>query len=665
MTLIELYREKLIETIGTVYNDKINSEKVEEFVDNIIKKYNNNKKITCVGRNLYQYKNNQEYDANEIFNIIDENQLNILANGSLTINKDPATSKIIDKWLNDRDKTKAVSLNYREQGELNLHKKYKNIEISIKELINSIYGASTMKKSFVSNVDVGSAITMQARNFISEMLWSIEKILERNVIFTNFNEYILWMNQLFKIKENSFSDEELSYITYIPTVEDCLNLFKKIARSVPGIMKVMDKMGASIYIMFEDMSEIKRIIYYYAYNPYDLIAKNEKIRNMYKDFLLNGRDFKDPYKYADEDKEFMEIMRNLMKKFVFVEICTLDRVDKYNTKTRKTCIISDTDSAMPSLYHTVILTLNSLDLGYLHENEQIYIKIVMFYAAIVTDYLNTMCYKFAKTCNSQIEGRKFRLIMKNEFFFSTVLLYSNAKKNYLGYQLINEGKIVPENDRLAKTGRALIGSSLNTDVNEKIINLLEKEVLLSKNFDPYKIAQGQEEISEFIVHGIKSGNKEFGILAHLNPDVKDPEASANTRAGLIWNILFPMNKMSFGDGMYVFDTYLKRKEDIELIDPKYNDVKEKIYRTIYGKNEYNIDISRFGLSKFAVPEESDDDLGIPEWIIPFININEMVNKHMKPLTSLSKSLLISQSKYISNAGTNEMKKLKGSTLIQL
>ena len=101
---------------------------------------------------------------------------------------------------------------------------------------NTIDGASTMPKGFTSNVDMGSAITAQARNFISEMVWNIERFLGNNYTFGSFDEVFCWLDELFKLKSkldyNSYINK---YITYIPTSHDCSQKYVYSTRDVMNI----------------------------------------------------------------------------------------------------------------------------------------------------------------------------------------------------------------------------------------------------------------------------------------------------------------------------------------------------------------------------------------------------------------------------------------------
>lgn len=644
MTLIEAYKEKMKNVIMNVYNNQINPKYVDDLLNKLCLQAEK-RKITLVGRNLYKYIDRQEYDANQILNIINKNHLNILANGLYTENFDPPSSIIIDKWMTERAQFKKFKLEALEAGDDDKCREYDNKQLKVKQNTNSIYGASTMQNSFVSNVDIGGAITSQARNFISEMQWNIEKYISQNLAFNDITEALCWIESLNK-KIFNISNDDLWYISYIPTIEDCRKRFIEVTKDIDNIRKNTKNIQKTLFLMFENMNNAKRIVFYYACNPVALIALNPKIKKYMIDFITNGIEFINPYKIPEELKEDMGLLEHLLDVFTFVDTCTYERVTKYQHHKRRCCILSDTDSTMPTMYKIVNDTLKVCNLNNLIGDESILTKLSMFYVSIITTVLDRACMKFAIDCNSQIEGRKFRLFMKNEFYFSIILLFK-VKKNYIGLQKLDEGKVVPPNKELAITGRSLGGSALNEYVSDAIDNLIETKVLKSERYDPLDILKGVSEIRQHIVDGIISGDKTFGTYARFNgiAHIKDPDRSTAARASLVWNLIYPDDQIVPGDPIYQFSTNLYSERDLDRIPDKYNDIKEILRTKLFNNLVMGMDFGRFGLKTFAMPADGDH-IKIPEWIIPFINIEEMVEKHLQPIVALYPNLLLSPGKYI-------------------
>ena len=658
-TLLDEYQKKVEEIINMTYNNQLSKEWVHKYVSAIVSRVRG-KKLIANCRNLYKYQRHLQFDVDYVINEIHRDKLNILSNGLLTENWNPASFKLITKWMDDRDVFKKIMKECKAKGDFDGFFEYNNKQNKVKSNTNSIYGASTMSSSYVSNIDMGGAITSQARNFISEQVWTIERYLASNFTFENINEVMSWMQMLFDMKLD-IPKEKYSWITYTPTIDDCLNRFNMITKDIVGVRKDINKMLRSVYIMFTSMSNEKRIQFYYANNPIELIARNTKIAKLVLELINSDIEFINPYDIPDGLKTPLEELTDIMKSFAFATIITANRVIKYQTKPRKACVVGDTDSTMPSMYSIVLNTLKIFGKEDLMHDDKVQIRMTMIFVSLVTDLLGECCLNFVKCCNSYNPDERFFMYMKNEFFFPILLLY-NVKKNYIGIQTIQEGKMIPREMQLAITGSNLGKSSLNEYVSEKINHLLEYGVLRAEKYNPTEIIKGVKEIQDHIENSILNGDKTFGIYTRFNGlnGLKEPEKIAVARASTIWNELFPDDYIVPGDAVYMFDTTLCTESDLDTMQDV--EIREKLRKIIFGgPNKYNLDFARFGLKSFAIPADGDH-IKIPELIIPYISLNSVSQKHLKPITTLYSSLLLSQSKYATEGSS--VKKFGTSNLVK-
>lgn len=660
-TILDTYKEKLIDTIETVYNGELNHDWIVKYVNDLTKKAET-KQLKAHCRNLFKYMFHFEKDPNEIPKEIGEHEFNILANGLYTENKRPANYFIISKWKSLRKQFKNLMLKARESGDHVAYKSYNAKQYKVKANTNAIYGASTMSKGWCSNIDMGGAITAQARNFISEQVWCIERFLSSNYAFYNINEIFLFINELFKIKSKEITPEDLKDLDYIPTSDDCRKRFIQITMDVPGLRKKLNKMQQSVFLMFEMMDDWKRVAFYYANNPLEFIARNSKIYDIFDDIIKMDIEFINPYSIPEELKTHMDTIFYYMNKFVYSKVIIGERVEKYLTKKRKACVVGDTDSTMPSLNEFVDNIFKIFGREDLIEDYKTHIRVSMVSVSIVSNLLDECCKIYVKKCNSDHGdklGDGFFMRMKNEFFFPVLLLFP-GKKNYIGLQTIQEGKMVPEEEQLAITGAALGASGNNEYVINTITNLIKQLVLEAHVYDPLKLVKGINALQEHIKQQIRSGDKTFGIYKRYAgmTNIKDPERTATIRSVCIWNEIFPNDYISPGDEVYQFDTNLLTEADLDRMNPKYEKIRERIREVVF-RSRGSMDFSRFGLKTFVVPAFGDQD-DIPEWLIPFINIQAIVEKHLKPMTTLYSSLLLSPSTY----RVNGTKKQGTSTLVR-
>jgi len=661
MTVIEKYKERMINAIETVYNGRIDHDWIVNYVNNITKKVEQ-KKIVANCRNLYKYMYHFEKDPNEIPNEIEAGQWNILANGLYTENIRPANYYIITDWMDSRAKFKNQMYEAEERGDDAAAREFNAKQNKVKATTNAIYGASTQAGGWSFNIDMGGAITAQARSFISEQVWCIERFVSSNMTFFNINEIFLYITKLFELKREVFTPEILNDIDYIPTPDDCRKRFIQITMDVPGLRRNMKDMQQSTFLMFEMMEDWKRIAFYYSNNPLELMARNRKPYNIVNTLINMDIEFTNPYEIPPEMKGLMNDLFKYMQIFCYSNITVGERVYKYINKPRKTCVVGDTDSTMPSLYKFVSDVFTIFGKPQLIDDDKSQIRMTMVFVSLISDLLDKCCENYVRKCNSwhgEKFGVDFFMKMKNEFFFPVILLFPK-KKNYIGLQTIKEGHMVKENKQLAITGAALGASGLNDYVSEHILDLLQNTVLRAKKYDPLKLIRGVNEIENHIRESILNGDKTFGIykrFAGMN-NIKDPERTSVVRATCIWNELFPDDVVVPGDTVYAFDTNLITEQDVERIDDKYKDIKEKLKRVLF-YSKGSIDFSRFGLKLFVIPANGDH-LKLPEWIIPFINLQAIVEKHLKPISTLYSSLLLSSSTY----KVNGTKKLGTSTLVR-
>lgn len=684
-TIIDEYKKKVKSIILNTYNGKINSQFVDKYLDKVCSKADS-KHITANIRNLYEYNYGSQIDANQILRDIGNEKLNILANGLYTKDIKPINYIIIDEWMESRSKYKKQMLAAKEAGNDSDYFYYNNMQNKVKANTNSIYGAATMGSGFISNIDMGGSITAQARNFISEMVWNIERLLGGNYTFENINEVFCWLDELFKMKENFKNSDLMRYIDYIPTPEDCRTKYAYITRDIKGFRKESSRINRTTFLMFDMMEDWKRIFFYYSNNIIELIRRNPKIAAIVNRFIIYNVEFINPYmfdkvkpemgtsdliemfkdeKNPEEIASFymdLKLFRELVKTFSMASIIVANRVIKYQNRRRKVCVIGDTDSTMPSMYEIVEETLKIFDKCDLIYDKNVETRLTMIYVTIISDLMDASCMNFVVCCNQYNKDEKFYMYMKNEFFFPIVLLF-NVKKNYIGIQTIQEGKMIPENKQLAITGRALGSAQLNEYVSSEILRIINDDVLKCKEYNPLIVYKEVMNIKNTIKNRLLNGDKTFGIYAKFNgaENIKNPETTSNVRAALIWNDLYVEDYISPGDTIYVFNTTLMSIEDVEKIDDKYADIKDKLRRFVFSPRSNNLDFSRFGLKTFAMPAFGDT-LKIPEWILPFIQIDLMCEKHLQPITSLFPSLLLSPCSYV-NEGSNT-KKMGISSLIK-
>ena len=290
-SFLTLYKSKVRDILTNTYNGQVSENYINSYIEKICKPAENIQLKAHI-RNLYQYNYHSEIEVNEVLRDITSGHLNILANGLFTENKLPINYIVINDWMDSRAKYKKKMLEAKAAGDSEKEFYYNNMQNKVKANTNSIYGASTMGSGFISNIDMAGAITSQARNFISEMVWNIERFLGSNFTFENINEIFCWLDMLFKSKRPTpeFNDLVNKYIDYIPTPDDCRRKFIYVTKDVKFIRKNISDMNKSCFLMFEMMEDWKRILFFYANDIISLVSLNPKVAEVAKTLITSNID---------------------------------------------------------------------------------------------------------------------------------------------------------------------------------------------------------------------------------------------------------------------------------------------------------------------------------------------------------------------------------------
>lgn len=650
--LTDEWKKKMIDSLYYLYKDKgVSIDKIKTFVNEEMQ--TNYKSAIGKWRNIYKFDRGE----NDINNIVDEirNDNSIIAaNGSLIYNYDNEPSPIYDLLvirLAERKKFKELMLKAVVEGNKIEERNYDRLQYKKKEFANSTYGNMTMSSGFLSNCDSASAITLQARQISSEMLWNVERFLAGNASFYNSNELLLYFN---KIMSDEWIDKSLlNIINYIPTIEDCKNKFEDSLYEMNGLSDFKESdLYKALLNKIEFFSEEERIKYYYKDNIFGLVARNHYFKELYSRILSNPEEFLDPYNIPESYKNDLDNLWKIMDNFVFSKMLTYKRVEKYITRTRKAVLMSDTDSIMICLDEYFTLIGEILDNRFEYKvNLSNRYKLVNSTAYLLSNVCDYMCNKLATDCNIDPKERH-RLKMKNEFFFMRMVLFAGVKKNYVTLTTLQEGKVVNEKNTLKNTGGKLTSSNLIPEIRDRMNHIIKTKILEPIEVSPVDIWVEVKNLQKFIYDEIAKGNKKytlFGKYKGMIESYKNPERIELIRAVVIWNRLYPEYHIDEGSTVYKIKTKVKTLDDVEtyISDPEW---KEKVYDLVfdkYGKHRRefaNQDFSKYGLSALAINALDNQPSKIPEWIIPLIDVDYIVEMHIKPLMDLLSSVGLHQTK---------------------
>jgi hypothetical protein len=638
--ITDFWKKRMKETLIAIYGNGLNQEELDRFLNYQVQ--NCNLPVYSM-RNLYTGEN-WEGDLNSILNMVHDEDLIIGANGAFTVKQTKKIAEVVtyqDQLADDRSKNKNLMFAAMDEGNLMNATKFENIQLDVKELMNSIYGICLMPGFLLYSPDSASLITGQTRELISENMWTVEKLIAGNLCFKNIDEMLAVINKLLKQPVNM--DMVRKYNIKIPTL-DMLNQWTSVMlHSLPDDEYKRACKMKSLFRMVKEIEKdpIKSINYYYRYNLYGFLSYNPKVFEIINDTMHNPVNFYTPQeelmikvnkKTGEKNPShiFVEPMRELTEiitSFCISDLGTFDRVDKYLTRQRDCVILSDTDSIILTLdpWVNYISKMTGLGFDSFHD-EDFAFKAMNIIGFVMTEICNFKGRNMARHCYVMDEYRK-KISIKNEFLFKSLILYTGSKKNYSVHQRMQEGVL---KDEISETGSKFVSSNNNPMVTKEITSIINDEVHRSSKPSLLNIMKRIYRLEARIRNEIMvKRNIEFGSFrSYKNTVGKNIAGDATLRAVEIWNNIYSDNKIERYSKCYVFNTKMEREDQLYMI--KDESLRERL-RDILFKNPIVEGIETKGLRTIAVP---DTMRVFPEWLIDIIDIESHVVKHMQPITAL-------------------------------
>jgi len=636
MTLKAFWKLKVKETLRNIYgNDGIKEDGINRYLDEILAKSHN---PIAKMRNIYEERF-WEMELNDVLIMVQDNHLIIGANGTFTVRhyvRMSELSELLILWLKQRSDLKKLLLIAEEANDVGGIRKNDNLQNTRKENNNSSYGITTMPGGFFYSPDSSSMITLQARELISEMLWTVEKLLGNNMVFKDMNEFYSYINEILNLPMSI--DFITKYNIVVPTFEQIKVRMIELLAFVPEHEREVAKNSKSLYLLALNISKdpSKAISFYYRYNLYKFLSMNVDVMDIINRIMKAKLEFNSPLRevmvknescaYIPKLDELCEVLQH----FVTTPIGTYDRVDKYVNRGRYIVPISDTDSIIVRLdeWTGFVASVGDYKFDTYYDESDVY-RAANIMNYISTDICNFMGRNMARNCYVPKEHCQ-RIALKNEFFFKSLILYPFIKKNYSAWTVLREGVIV---NKVNNTGLALTGSNMNKFVSKTMNDIIFKEIHSVKDVSVMRIMKRIYDLESSIRNSLLSGDVTFGITSSYKNSMKsNPYSDSRIRGVEIWNHLYPSNKIEPYNKIYVFKTKVEKVADLYMV--KDDSVRHALKAAIFDLPPHP-DLVKFGLRTVAVPDTLEK---LPPWLVDIIDVNNIVERHVNSLTSLLPSI---------------------------
>jgi hypothetical protein len=195
-----------------------------------------------------------------------------------------------------------------------------------------------------------------------------------------------------------------------------------------------------------------------------------------------------------------------------------------------------------------------------------------------------------------------------------------------------------------------IKASTREETKDYFINLCKKRILYVDKINIADILRDLEKFENIIMESLKKGEKSFLIpksVKEINA-YKDPFKEQGVRSIVAWNYIYHGNTIELPNKVDIIKVKLSNLKDLEKLES----IDERIYNIIkndiFGSKEPKI--AKKGVEVIAIPRNVTT---IPEWIIPFIDYDTIVNDNLSRFFSIVESLGLeiiknTENKYFSN-----------------
>ena len=276
--------------------------------------------------------------------------------------------------------------------------------------------------------------------------------------------------------------------------------------------------------------------------------------------------------------------------------------------------------------------------------ESLKYSIINIIAYICSDLIVDYLAEYTKLTGSYVEGVKCRMIMKNEFYFLRALLTPN-RRNYADIQVLQEGNIIPEGERMAIMGLPINKTTLSDSVKKKMQEILYEEILTADKVDQIRVMKQLAIVEKQIYDNIMAKKTDF-----YKPDnigARTSYASPFSVNGIIAASIY--NEMR--DENMPMINLDERNKIIKIkidINKKNVDKIKDLYPIEYAKLLALFDHPELGgkINTIGLPV----DVPVPDWVLAFVDIQSIVSDSLKnfPLESIGLKRLDNDSVNYSN-----------------
>ena len=474
---------------------------------------------------------------------------------------------------------------------------------------------------------------------------AFEDFMSDNVKFTMMDEALLFINNI--VKEKTFYDDK-KWIEDISDNELVDRLVSKFIDSEICDINIIKK-------IVKNLSQKEKNRIFYKSNLYEFIRRSRKANQLLRNIIQTNVVFKDPMNPPKQIEDDLEKLSGAVLEYVHYNYPTINRTLKLKTHKRETVIVIDTDSnflnlapwvdfcneLLSSQYTAikrrkfknnryVISARNKLDSVEekvtMNQNYRSIYTIIHIITLMIQQTLKVFKLRSNLIPDGE-EGSYGETNMKNEFLYRTILT-TPAKKHYQGLVIVQEGVEFGDGGKLDIKGMEYRKPSVaGKHTRDFIEKLVRNDILLADNQTPdiAKILRKLEKFEKDIEKSVLAGEDKYIKTANLKSAdaYAEPMSMGSYKAAFVWNHLYPDKQIDLPGIAYLIKVNMTKAKDIAKLSVD-NPI---IFERLMDLFENEPHIKKSGITTIALPIDEP----MPNWIKPYINLDEIKASNLKLL----------------------------------
>ena len=644
---------------------------LENFVGREIRKYIVDQEVNI--KNTYT-----DFDQNttllSVIHFIETEKPIICGNGSFYCHQNDhmsEISKMLMEFRSRRTVFKNKMFECEQKGDNQGYIQNNLAQNNEKIKMNSLYGSAGEASSFQYNTACAGAVTSQGRSVITTTMWFDEAFLCANLGFETLSDMTHYIKLILE-EENHL--ELYQYIDYLPTDNDIMNFYTKRFEGKESKNIICGVLSQ----ILKNATDSQKIKLYFKNNLIEFIDKNPKVKNIIMNGIMSDKiihdddklktkkngeieldengnqiylwhkgdvvEFLDPNKIPEQFEKPLDELWSVLEEFVYMKkFIMYNKVDKYAYHKRKAIMYSDTDSVFIYLGFWIFKileylrgwTYDDISLKQLESETPLVLKIANILIRMVYIGIHKTYDTLAGNVNISQDYRKY-INIKNEFLMDRYIGFPNIKKNYINRVIVQEGNIFKK-PKIDTKGGNLNAKSKNKIVTTRVNKTIEEVTMGGDKILPEELLYDIYHFRDDIESSLKKG--EITYLAPIkvkNPDeYTNPYTQNKYLAVEAYRIATNDKTIDLPGSFNLIDVNMEDINSLDYLKNNHSEIYERLKKGYYEDKN----LGKRGIKYIAVPMKLEH---IPDWILPYVNVDDIVRKHLSPLTALLPSLGISQ-----------------------